>query len=285
MRKSAALLTGIVIALLVASIGLASSDMIKVCDLGLSIGDINLTYGQKLVVRLNADPGSVITYSTLPKGAVFDQASFTLTWVAGEDQTGPFSIEFSGFINGLAAKSVISGEVLNCRVQIVTTGLNYIWSPNNKLVNFEIILLDADGNRADIEILDIDVVDTLRKDPAEAPIPEGKGKGLLKEDKVPQSLLNGKKDGEFSEEDGEFFLMASRLGLIAERTYVITFRGTYPMTGLTEEGIISISIPHDMSGMNPDEGEEDEPEEEKPEEEESEGRPEEAQGKGPQKER
>ncbi len=280
MRKSAALLTGIVIALLVASIGLASSDMIKVCDLGLSIGDINLTYGQKLVVRLNADPGSVITYSTLPKGAVFDQANFTLTWVAGEDQTGPFSIEFSGFINGLSAKSVISGEVLNCRVQVVTTGLNYIWSPNNKLVNFEIILLDADGNRANIEILNVDVVDTLRKDPAEAPVPEGKGKGLLKEDKVPQSLLNGKKDGEFVEEGGAFFLSATRLGLIEERTYVITFRGTYPLTGLTEEGIISISIPHDMSGMNPDDEEEDESEEE-----ETEGRPEEAQGKGPQKER
>ncbi len=280
MRKRAVLFTGIVIALLAAGIGLASSDMIKVCDLGLSIGDINLTYGQKLVVRFNADPGSVITYSTLPEGAVFDQASFTLTWVGGDDQTGPFSIEFSGFLNGLAAKSVISGEVLNCRVQVSATGLNYIWSPNNKLVSFEIILLDADGNRADIEILDVEVVDTLRKDPREAVTPEGNGKGLLKEDKIPQSLLNGKKDGEFTEEDGEFFLMASRLGLIAERTYIISFRGTYPLSGLTEEGIISISIPHDMSGMNPDDEEEEEPEEEEPE-----GESEEAQGKGPQKER
>ncbi len=267
MRRRAALLSGIIIALLAASIGLASSDMIQECDLGLSIGDINLTYGQKLVLKLNADPGSVITYSTLPAGAVFDQASFTLTWIATEDQTGPFSIEFSGYLNGLAAKSIISGEVLDCRVKVVGTGLNYIWSPNNKLVNFEIILLDAAGNRADIEVLDVEVVDILRKDPSEAATPEGKGKGLLKEDKVPQSLLNGKKEGEFVEEDGELLLMATRLGLIEERIYIIYFRGTYPLTGLTEEAVITISIPHDMSGINPEEGTEEDKEEEEAEDE------------------
>ena len=280
MRKRAVLLSGIIIALLLAGIGLASSDMIQECDLGLSIGNINLTYGQKLVLKLNADPGSVITYSTLPEGAVFDQASFTLTWIAGENQTGPFSIEFSGFLNGLASKSVISGEVLNCRVQVVETGLNYIWSPNNKLVNFEIILLDAEGNRADIEILDVEFVDTLRENPREAATPEGKGKGLLKEDKVPQSLLNGRKEGEFAEEDGAYFLLASRLGLIEERTYIITFMGTYPLSGLTEEGIISISIPHDMSDIEPDESEEEEDKEEEGPEDEPEG-----EAKGPQKER
>jgi len=237
-----------------------------------------LTDGQTLTIKFIADPGSVITYSVLPEGATFDQAAYTFTWTAEIEDAGPFSVQFSGLLNGLPATSTISGEILDCRVLVVGTGLDYIWSPNNKLVEVEIILLDAAGNRANIEIIGVEVVDTIRENPAAEKEPNGNGKGLLKEDHIPSSLLNGKKDGEFQDVDGSYFLRATKLGLIEERTYVISFRATYPLTGVVEEATISISIPHDMSDIKPDVDEESE--EEPEEEEEAEG-----EAEGPKKEK
>lgn len=268
MKRNSIVLAGIAIVLMLASVGVASSEMIQVRNLGESIFDINLTDGQTLTIRFIADPGSTIAYSELPEDASFDQATFTFTWTVEIEQAGPFAIQFSGLLNGQPATSTISGEILDCRIQVVETGLDYIWSPNNKLVEVEIILLDATGNRADIEILGVEVVDILRKSLIEEKQSNGKGKGLLKEDHVPSSLLNGKKDGEFQEVDGAYFLRATRLGLIEERIYVISFRATFPQTGVVEEATISISIPHDMSGIKPDIDEEDTESEDETEEEE-----------------
>ena len=265
MKRHSIVLAGIAIVLMLASIGVASSEMIQLRNLGKSILDINLTDGQTLKIQFIADPGSVITYSELPEGATFDQATFTFTWTAAIELAGPFSVQFSGLLNGVAATSTISGEILDCRVQVVGTGLDYIWSPNNKLVEVEIILLDSAGNRADIEILGVEVVDVLRKSPAEEKKANGKGNGLLKEDHVPSALLNGKKDGEFQDVEGDYFLRSTRLGLIEERTYVISFRATYPQTGVIEEATISISIPHDMSEIKPEVDEEEPEPEEEPE--------------------
>jgi len=268
MKRNSIVLAGIAIMLMFASIGVASSGMTLVYNLGETLPDINLTDGQTLTIKFIADPGSVITYGALPEGATFDQATFTFTWTAEIEQKGIYPLSFSGFLNSLAVTSTVSVEILDCRVQVVATGLDYIWSPNNKLVEVEIILLDSAGNRADIEILSVEVVDILRKSLAEEKESNGKGKGLLKEVHMPSALLNGKKDGEFLDVEGSYFLRATRLGLIEERTYVISFRATYPLTSVVEVASISISIPHDMSEIKPDVEEEDEETEEEIEEEE-----------------
>lgn len=268
MKRNSIFLAGIAIVLMLAGIGVASSEMTLVYNLGDTLPDINLTDGQTLTIKFIVDPGSTITYGALPEGATFDQTTSTFRWTAKIEQKGTYPLSFSGFLNGQAVTSTISVEILDCRVQVVATGLDYIWSPNNKLAEVEVILLDSAGNRAEIEILGVEVVDTLRKDPAEVKESNGKGNGLLKEVHVPSALLNGKKDGEFQNIDGSYFLRATRLGLIEERTYVISFRATFTQTGVVEEATISISIPHDMSEIKPDIDEEDAKTEEETEDEE-----------------
>jgi hypothetical protein len=240
-----------------ATVGLAAEELSYAVRLGDDLSFIELEEGQKITLLLVADDGAQCI--AMPTGAIYDAVAKKLTWIPDFDQKGIHSIVFIGTIDGREEASFVSITVHNLDwtpdAGTAKCDPSYIWPPNNKFVQVNIVLPDPLGKQVPITIDGVTVIDTIRNEKVEETkkIAKGNAYGIQKEVKLSytQRILSGRKGADFQIKDGVLYLLATRPGFLSERIYVIAFTATHPKTGMSSSGTVSIPVLHDMSDMKP----------------------------------
>lgn len=248
--------------------GVAADELVFALRLGNDLTLVELDEGQKITVLLIADPGTECI--AMPAGAKFDPIAMKFTWIADFDQKGVHVAAFVGTIDGIPEESYIIMSVHDYAWKPdAATALpvpEYLWPPNNKMVPVDIIITDPLGNKVPIVVDSVIATDTIRKVSSMELLPgkSAQAKGIVKKTmvQIQQHITKAMKGADYRVENGTLYLLAGRPGFVIERAYEVTFTATHPKTGMSDSGMVTFYVPHDMSGFRPKTVDTDEEEEE-----------------------
>lgn len=237
--------------------GVAADELVFALRLGDDLTLVELDEGQKITVLLIADPGTECV--ALPAGAKFDPIAMKFTWIPDFDQKGAHVAAFVGTIDGIPEESYIVMSVHDYAWKPdAATALpvpQYLWPPNNKMVPVDIVITDPLGNKVPVVVDLVTVIDTIRKASSMEMLPgkSAEAKGIVKKTiiQIQQHITKAMKGADYRVENGTLYLLAGRPGFVIERKYEVAFTATHPKTGMSDSGIVTFYVPHDMSGFRP----------------------------------